>query len=300
MQKLFQKSATLRGWKEQVVGVERIKDDPFENDRRELEEYESLVRVVKSTCEKFHSSLSDASRTHAEMMGALKRFHELNENVSQRRRIESIDLAIDAIGDEFDKGKDEMDQVFRKLEALLEMHTGLAERLKERDKAHASKVHYEEKVAELNAKETDKEKIDRNLKKQKEAKTEYEEKEQITVRECRDALNTKFKDMDQVIGIYIKVLAGYYMGIGDKFSNISSLTKDMITSNLSLVRTGLPPPTTVKAVATAHQAQADEEHTRLRNALGLRMGVDKMSPREQESDNDSDLTTPPLHQSSKK
>lgn len=263
MQKLFEKSARLRGWKEQVVGVERIKDDPFQSDRRELEEYEAVIRLVHSSMRKFHDSLGAASRSHSEMMGALKRFHELNENVSQRKRIDAIDIAVDSIGDEFDQGKDQMEQVSRKLEALLAMHTGLGERLKERDKAHGAKVHYEAKIQELNAKETDIEKIERNKKKQKEATSEYEQKEQVTVRECRDALNTKYKDIDQILGLYVKMVGEYFIHVSEKFSKVVPLTEDMITS---VVRGST------------------------RNDLGL---PDLGKPEKQEiSDTESDLLTP--------
>jgi hypothetical protein len=293
MQKLFQKSATLRNWKEQVVGIERIKDDPFENDRRELEEYESVIRLVQSSVQRFHHSLSDVSRGHAEMMGALKRFHELNENIGQRKRIDAIDIAVDAIGDEFDRGKDQMDQVFRKLESLLAMHSGLGERLRERDKAHAAKLHYEQKVQELNAKESDKEKVDRNLKKLKEAHSEYEEREQVTVRECRDALNTKFKDMDQILGLYFKVIGEYYVNISEKFSKVVPLTEGMITS---AVREEVSPSRAAPLVSLAEQqAEADEEHRNLRNALGLRVKPPAATARGvSDDDSESDLFTPPV------
>ena len=310
MHKLFEKSSKLRNLRESVVGIDRIKDDPFANDRIELEQYEAVVKTVQATVERFHHTLGELNGVHGEMMGSLKRFYELNENVGQRKRIDSIDVAIDSIAEQYEKTSEGMEVLGRKLEALLAMHAGLELRLKERDKAHAGKAHYESKISDL-IDSGDSEKVERNKKKQKEAAEEFEKTEEITIRECRDALNTKFKDMDQIVGIYLQFMCNYFGPIGKQFESISALPDEMMTSTVrgsvrqSLVggqiAADLPVPEALapeidraavaKAHASADDLGDDDDRKALRAALGQRLKAKEPAP--PQSDNDSDLTTPP-------
>jgi hypothetical protein len=300
MNKLFEKSSKLRSLRQQVVGVERIKDDPFANDRLELEEYEKVVGTCKSAIDRFNDALSELHGVHAEMIASLKKFHEFNQDISQKKRIDIVESALESIDIETNKCHDSVDVVVRKLDALLAMHAGLSSRLLERDKSHAAKAHYESKLQSLS--EKDQEKLQRNVKKQEEAQSEFEKSEEITIRECRDALNTRWKDMDQILGLYIKSLSGCFGGIYDRFSALESLTEDMIQTrslNREVEEVPLveePLESDVKNVMAQHAKSADDDHDALRTALGLRLkgrGPEIMvTDFKGDSDKDSDLFTP--------
>lgn len=279
-----------------MVGIERIKDDPFASDRADLEQYEALVKTVKVTVEKFESALEHLGGLHGEMIGALKRFHEFNEDIAQRKRIDAIAHAIESIDEKAATIKDDRELLSRKLESLAAMHTGLSLRLVDRDKAHASKAHYESKLAELAAKEKDAEKIDRNKKKQEEANAEFAKTEDVTVRECRDALNTRFKDIDQVAGLYVKILSAFFTSLGAEFEAIKSFPDQMMISQVRVVESPAVPVSMehVQAAKVAEHAAADDDHNALRSALGLRMkrNGSTTDARQVSDDNESDLVTP--------
>lgn len=310
MNKLFEKSAKLRSLKESVVGIEKIRDDPFANDRIELAEYESVLKVVRGTMDKYQKCLADLCFVHGEMMGELKRFYDLSENVPQKKRVESVDAAVDSIADSFMKRKDNMELLLRKTDALLVMHEGLNQRLQDRDKAFASKAHYESKMSSLLGKEKDRGKVERNMKKQEEAEAEFKKTEDLTIRECRDALNTKYKDLDQILGLYMKYLCDYYGDIGRNFASISNLPEEMMVSSLQA-----RPDPEAKNSSSSDESETDHaplpparpqvnydtgdaERNELRAALGLRLkgrGAEPLRSQEDNvEDNDSDLTTPPL------
>jgi hypothetical protein len=306
MNKLFEKSSKLRNLRQQVVGIDKIKDDPFANDRLELEEYEAVVRSTKGAVENFNKALEGLNGVHADMMASLRKFHEFNENIVQRKRIDTLGGAVDAFDEEFMKSRDNMDVVIHKLDSLLAMHAGLATRLTERDKAHAAKAHYESKLNTLQSNEKDPEKVQRNLKKQQEAQTEFDKTEELTIRECRDALNTRWKDMDQVLGIYVRELSKYFSGINERFAPLGLASEEMITSHVKDDRVEAlqsPKPENSPSLPTssfrsisAHDAEADADHSALRSALGLRLkgkGPKVEETKAIDSDNESDLMTPP-------
>jgi hypothetical protein len=304
MNKLFEKSSKLRNLRQQVVGIEKIKDDPFANDRLELEEYESVVKTTRASIERFQQALSHLNGVHDDMMRSLKKFHEFNEDISQKSRIASLENAVKTIDYQFENSKDNIDLVLHKLDSLIAMHAGLSGRLVERDKAHASKAHYESKMNALQAAEKDPEKIHRNMKKQQEAQEEFDKTEELTIRECRDALNTRWKDMDQILGIYIRELSKYFGGISEKLNPLQLMTEEMITSHVrkDLVTEELPEetkeePIPVKRSLSQHDIDANEEHNALRTALGLRLKGKgpqiETSKKAIDSDNESDLFTPP-------
>ena len=324
MNKLFDKSAKLRNLRESVVGVDRIKDDPFESDRVELEQYECMLRVLKLTVTKYARCLGEMNNIHDEMTSELKKFYQLNENATQRRQIDLVDTATKSIGEFYDNGTGTVEKVGQLLDALLAMHVGLGTRLRDRDRAHAMKSHYDIKVGLLKQK-SEGAKTDRNEKKQKEAMEEYDKSEQIVIKECRDALNTKFKDTDQVVGMYLKYLVEYYGGIGDSFKSIRHLPADMMTTVTNATRAfadpeeDMPVPLKPSAppkeeilvkpvapkeeiklpIAPKIQAKSSEltdhekEHNDLRAALGLRVKGAPAKKAEESEDNDSDLSTPP-------
>ena len=320
MNKLLDKSSKLRNLRESVVGVDRIKDDPFASDRSELEQYEATVRVVKGTVEQYHKSLSELNAVHEDMIRELVKFYELNENLTQRKQINLIAKAMKSIGEHYESGSETIERVSQKLDALLAMHVGLGTRLRDRDRAHAMKTHYESKIGALKAGKSEADpKLDRNEKKQKEAIEEYDKSEQLVIRECRDALNTKFKDTDQVIGMYLKYLVGYYGGIGDSFKSLKQLPDDMMVSVLEVPTYRAPilgeeadsdedrPSAPPVSIATKSQStggsslagagmpmgSSDQQHEDLRAALGLRLKAKAPQAAKEDSDNDSDLATPP-------
>jgi hypothetical protein len=261
--------------------------------------------------DKYQKCLADLCFVHGEMMGELKRFYELSDNVPQKKRVEAIDSAVDSIADSFTRGKDNMELLLRKTDALLVMHEGLNQRLQDRDKAHASKAHYESKMSSLLGKEKDREKVERNMKKQEEAEEEFKKTEDLTIRECRDALNTKFKDLDQILGLYLKYLCDYYGDIGKNFASISNLPEEMMVSSLQARQDP-----EAKRSRSSDESETDDaplpqvrpqvnydtgdaERSELRAALGLRLkgrGAEPplRSQEDNDEDNDSDLTTPPL------
>jgi hypothetical protein len=308
MNKLFEKSSKLRNLRQQVVGVEKIKEDPFANDRLELEDYETVVKTTRGAIENFQRSLSHLNGVHAEMMRSLAKFHEFNEDISQKSRIASMEIAVNSIDENFENSKDNIDLVLHKLDSLIAMHAGLSGRLIERDKAYAAKAHYESKMNTLQAGERDPEKIQRNMKKQQEAQDEFDKTEALTIRECRDALNKRWKDMDQILGLYIRELSKYFGGISDKFTPLQAVTEEMINSNIGkeLVTEEVPEgpndevkidEVDVRRSTSQHDIDANAEHNALRNALGLRLKGKgpqiETSTKVVDSDNDSDLLTPP-------
>lgn len=307
MNKLFEKSSKLRNLRQQVVGIEKIKDDPFANDRLELEQYESVVRTTKAAVDKFSATLAELNGVHAEMMDATKKFHEFNENITQKKRIEVIDAAFDSIDSAYPKCSENIELVSHKLDSLLAMHAGLSARLVERDKSHAAKAHYETKIQALQASEKDPEKIERNLKKQQEAQAEFDKTEDLTIRECRDALNTRWKDLDQVLGLYVRGLSTYFGGINQRFSALDDFTNEMVHSHVREIQEEFHEPVAAEApkieaarsAVMQHNEAADAEHNALRTALGLRLkgkGPEletKPTKVLEDSDNESDLFTPP-------
>ena len=321
MNKLFDKSSKLRSFRESVVGVDRIKNDPFAADRTELEQYESTLVVVKHAIDRYRLVLGELNHVHDDMMAELKKFYELNENVTQRRQIDLIDTAVKSVGQMYEAGEETISKVVLKVDALLAMHVGLGTRLRDRDRAHATKSHYEAKIGSLRTSQKPGEvdpKVDRNEKKQKEANEEYDKSEQLVIRECRDALNTKFKDTDQIVGMYLKYLLGYYAGIGDHFKTIRYLPEEMMTthqppavlaedevlppsappasvatqpsSHTSALSSAVRTSATSSVIANRPMDDTEKQHNELRAALGLRV---KGPPPPADSDNDSDLSTPP-------
>lgn len=319
MSSIFQKSSTLRNLREQVVGVDRIKDDPIASDREDLAHYEKCVHVVKHTVVKFNKALRELNDVHREMAAELRKFYQHSEDIDARKNLESVLDTIRVVGDFHESGQDVVDNVSHKLDALLAMHAGLGAKLRERDKAHAMKEHYQEKMKVLSIKETTNvEKVRRNSLKQEEANKEYEEIENAVLRETRDALNTRFKDLDQILGLYLKFLIQYYAGIGGKFEAIDHLPTAMMTNQVKrrnsvpsapplqedfheeplkspesmLVEklAAAPPPSVAQTSLTASSAAADS--AALRSALGLRIQRQEMTT-PASSDGDSDLRTPP-------
>ena len=303
MNKLFEKSSKLRHLRQQMVGVEKIKDDPFANDRLELEEYENVVRTTKAAIENFDKALSALSGVHAEMIASLRKFHEFNENITQRKRIDTLGAAVESFEDGYTKGKENIEVITHKLDSLLAMHAGLATRLANRDKAHAAKAHYESKMSGLQSNEKDAEKVQRNLKKQQEAQSEFDKTEELTIRECRDALNTRWKDMDQILGLYVRELSRYFGTVHERFQPLHAVADEMITSQ---VREVIPEPPVVespirevvtgRSSISVHDEEANAEHNALRAALGLRLkgkGPELAATKNIDSDNESDLFTPP-------
>ena len=304
--KFFERSSTMRHLRESFAGTDRIRDDPFANDRAEMEQYESVVKTVKGTVQEFERALRGLCGMHGEMMGAMKRFNEFNDDISQRRRIDAVARAVESIDEKFAATKDDRDTLIRKLEQLTAMHTSLSLRLVDRDKAHANKVHYEQKLAEMEGKEKDAEKLERNRKKTEEAKAEFEKTEEAVVRECRDALNTRHKDMNQIVGLYVKVLNTFFGGVGSEFDAIKHLPDEMMISLVRVVEEPVKAADTasqksaslehVAAAKAAEHAAATDEHNALRSALGLR--IQGRAPQtKQDSDNESDLVTPTKPQS---
>jgi hypothetical protein len=307
MNKLFDKSSKLRNLKESVVGVEKIKDDPFGSDRIELEEYEKVLRTMRSAVDNYSSHLHDLNQIHLEMTRSVKKFYELSDDIQERHNVDSLVEGIRSVADDFDHNKETLTRVVTRLDALLLMHTGLGERLRERDKAHAMKLHYEEKVASIKDTKSA-EKIDRNNKKQQEAVAEYEKIEEQAIRECRDALNTKYKDLDQVLGLYLKFFVDYHGTVGSKFTKMSGVVDQLMISQKKAVvensrssseEENAGPSnsanTSAKQAAVAEKLKQQltansREHDEMRDALGLRLKKNTASPPVvDENDNDSDL-----------
>lgn len=307
MNKLFEKSSKLRNLRQQVVGIGKIKDDPFANDRVELEEYESVVRTTRDAVEKFQQALSQLNGIHGDMIKSLKRFHDFNEDVNQNKKIELLESAIASIDCQCDDSKENIDVVLHKLDSLMAMHAGLGTRLIERDKAHASKAHYDSKMNAMQTSEKDPEKIERNSKKRQEAQEEFDKTEELTIRECRDALNTRWKDMHQILGIYTRELSKYFTGIAERFAPLEAVTNEMITSQIreipavieETVATTEEPKRSdaeIQRVKSVHDIEANADHNALRTALGLRLkgkGPQLETAKAVDSDNESDLFTPP-------
>jgi hypothetical protein len=287
-----------------MVGVEKIKDDPFANDRLELEEYETVVRTTKTAVENFEKALAGLNGVHAEMIRSLRKFHELNENITQRKRIDTLGSAVESFKESYHKGQENIDVVKHKLDSLLAMHAGLASRLEDRDKAHAAKAHYESKMNALQANEKDPEKVQRNLKKQQEAQTEFDKTEELTIRECRDALNTRWKDMDQILGLYVRELSNYCGTVHERFQPLQAVADEMITSQVrvsipEVVVEASPEPVDLVSARSSlsnHEVEASAESKALREALGLRLKSklpESTTTKVVDSDNESDLFTPP-------
>jgi hypothetical protein len=306
MNKLFDKSSKLRNLKESVVGVDKIKDDPFGSDRIELEEYEKVLRTMRSAVDNYSSHLHDLNQIHLEMTRSVKKFYELSDDIQERHNVDSLIEGIRSVADDFDHNNETVTRVVTRLDSLLMMHAGLGERLRERDKAHAMKLHYEEKVASIKDSKSA-EKVDRNNKKQQEAVAEYEKIEEQAIRECRDALNTKYKDLDQVLGLYLKFFVDYHGTVGSKFTKMSGVVDQLMISQKKAVvensrssseeenagPNNLATSATQVAVAEKLKQQLtanSREHDEMRDALGLRLKKNTASPPVVEkSDNDSDL-----------
>jgi len=304
MNKLFDKSSKLRNLKESVVGVEKIKDDPFASDRIELEEYEKVIRSMKAAVENYTSRLQELNQIHLDMTRNVKKFYELSDDIQERHNIDNFTEGIRSIADDYDTNKETLIRVVTRLDALLLMHNGLGDRLRERDKAHAMKVHYEDKVSSLKDSSSS-EKVDRNNKKQQEAVAEYEKIEEQAIRECRDALNTKYKDVDQVLGLYLKFFVDYHGSVGTKFTKMSHVIDQlMVSQKKPVVETSRSsseeenaspsnaPPAQHGVVAEKMKQQLSansREHDEMRDALGLRLKKNNPPTVKEEEDNDSDL-----------
>ena len=308
MNKLFDKSSKLRNLKESVVGVEKIKDDPFGSDRLELEEYEKVIRVMKTAVENYSSRLHELNQIHLEMTRGVKKFYELSDDIRERHNIDTFVEGIRSVSDDFDSNKETLNRVVTRLDSLLMMHNGLGDRLRERDKAYAMKVHYEEKVSSMKDSSAS-EKVERNNKKQQEAVAEYEKIEEQAIRECRDALNTKYKDLDQVLGLYLKFFVDYHGSVGTKFTKMSSVVDQLMVSqkkpvvensrssseeeNSGPVNNAPHAQQTLVADKLKQQLTANSrEHNEMRDALGLRLKKNGSAPivdEAEKSHNDSDL-----------
>ena len=307
MNKLFDKSSKLRNLKESVVGVEKIKDDPFGSDRLELEEYEKVIRSMKTAVENYSGRLHELNQIHLDMTRSVKKFYELSDDIQERHNVDSFIEGIRSISDEYDTNRETLARVVTRLEALLLMHNGLGDRLRERDKAHAMKVHYEEKVSSLKD-SSGSEKVERNNKKQQEAVAEYEKIEEQAIRECRDALNTKYKDVDQVLGLYLKFFVDYHGSVGSKFTKMSQVVDQLMVSQKKPVvensrssseeeNTGPTNTSSLQHGVVAEKMKQQltansREHDEMRDALGLRLKKNNSSSPPvvaDEQDNDSDL-----------
>jgi len=306
MNKLFDKSSKLRNLKESVVGVEKMKDDPFSSDRIELEEYEKVIRVMKSTVGKYSACLSELNQVHLEMTRTVKKFYELSDNITERRNIDTFMEGIRSITDQFESGNETLTKVTARLDQLLLMHNGLGDRLRDRDKAYAMKVHYDEKVASMKDNAADK--IERNTKKHQEAVAEYEKTEESVIRECRDALNTKFKDLDQIMGLYMKFYIDYYGNIGSRFSAMSNISDQLMVSDRRVREeevkednddscagpTNAAPTISAAPAVLASRNQVEEKRQELfnskddnlKNLLGARLGGGKSAGVNDDSDSD--------------
>ncbi len=307
MNKLFDKSSKLRNLKESVVGVEKIKDDPFGSDRLELEDYEKVIRSMKSAVENYSARLHELNQIHLDMTRSVKKFYELSDDVRERHNVDSFVEGIRSISDDYDTNKETLARVVTRLESLLLMHNGLGDRLRERDKAHAMKVHYEEKVSAMKESSAS-EKVERNNKKQQEAVAEYEKIEEQAIRECRDALNTKYKDVDQVLGLYLKFFVDFHGTVGSKFTKMSNVVDQLMVSQKK-------PPVVENSRSSSEEENAgptnksthqhavvaekmkqqlranSRDHDEMRDALGLRLKKNGSSApvAVNEEDNDSDL-----------
>jgi hypothetical protein len=302
MSSLFQKTSTLRNLRESVVGVDRMKDDPIAADRDDLEMYERTIQVMRSTVGRFNRALSELNDVHVEMAYELRKFYRNSEDIDDGKNLESVIETIKSIKEFHESGQDGLTNVSSKLDALLAMHASLGNKLRERDKAYSMKTHYEEKMKSIKDSAAE-EKVRRNTVKQQEANTEFERIESEVIRQTRETLNTRFKDLNQIMGLYLKFLHDYYAGVGGKFEAIQDLPDTLMTSrrrnSASVVPVGfvdeplvyptVAAPVIPAAVAPPPMVTSVAESAALRSALGLRL---QKSNSPTSSGNDSDLQTP--------
>jgi hypothetical protein len=220
---VFDKFGKVRQLKEQVVGLERIPDDPLQGARDELAEYEVSVQNFRKSIDRFELIMSDLGNVSAEVSMIVA---NMNPDAPNTPFSFTQGLLKQKIEPQFENLKSRTDQ-------LVAMHAGLAQRLRDRDRAYFMKLHYEEKVNKLQtgqkgffskltdtAKLTDSsDKAERNDKKLEEATAEWLGFDDQCRKEVADALNNLKEDVDQLVNIFQALVAQVYMLNAEKFKS---------------------------------------------------------------------------------
>jgi hypothetical protein len=225
--KLIEKSSTLRDLRESMVGLDKMKDDPFGKERNKLDEYERVIRVIRLAVANYSLHSFELNQVHADMITSVKKLYEDSTDDVQKTNIGTFMDNIHSAGDDFDKSKETLTRMITRLEDLLFMHNGLVDKLKARDKAHALKIHYEEKLQPLkSSKKT--EKVDRNKEKYQNALDEFNNIDESALRDCRDALSNKYTELDHILGLYMKFFINYHGVSGSRFTKMSDVADRLV------------------------------------------------------------------------
>jgi hypothetical protein len=216
------KFGKVRQLKEQVVGVEKIPDDPLQSQRDELAEYETAVLNFRKSIDQYELIMNDLGNVSAEVSMILA---AMNPDAPNSPFSFTQGLLKQKIEPQFENLKSRTDQ-------LIAMHAGLAQRFRDRDRAYHSKLHYEEKVNKIQsgnkgflakltetAKLTDAgEKAERNDKKLEEATAEWLGLDDQCRREVGDALSNRKEDVSQLVNIFQNLASQMYSYNAEKYN----------------------------------------------------------------------------------
>jgi hypothetical protein len=218
---VLDKFGKVRQLKEQVVGVDKIPDDPLQPSRDELSDYESAVINFRKSIDRFELIMGDLGNVSAELSMVIA---SMNPDAPNTPFAFTQGLLKQKIEPQFENLKSRTDQ-------LVAMHAGLAQRLRDRDRAYHQKLHYEDKVNKIQsgtkgffskladtAKLTDSsDKAERNDKKLEEATAEWLGLDDQCRREVADALNNRKEDAQQLVNIFQNLVSQVYALNSDKF-----------------------------------------------------------------------------------
>jgi hypothetical protein len=225
--KIIDKSSKLRDLRESMVGIEKIKDDPFSAERSQLDEYERVMRVIRLAVANYTLQSFELNQVHKDMTNSVKKLYEDSRDEQEKNNIGAFMDNINGASADFEKSKETLTRMVTRLEDLLFLHNGLVDKLKERDKAHALKMHYEEKLESLKfSKNTDK--VDRNKQKYHEAVSVFEKIDEQTLKDCREALNNKYRELDHILGLYMKFFIDYHGVFGSRFTKMSDVADKLV------------------------------------------------------------------------
>jgi len=225
--KLIEKSSTLRDLRESMVGLEKMKEDPFGKERHQLDEYERVMRVIRSAVDNYSVQSFELNQVHVPMISSVKKLYEDSTEEQVKANIVTFMDNIHCGGEDFDTSKETLTKMVTRLEDLLFVHNGLVNKLMDRDKAYALKMHYENKLEELKfSKNTAK--VDRNKEKYQKAVDEFNKIDEVALRECRDALNNKYKELDHILGLYMKFFINYHGVFGSRFTKMSDVADQLV------------------------------------------------------------------------
>jgi hypothetical protein len=207
----------VREMKAAVVGVERIPDDPINDLRDKLGDYEQAIYAFRKGVARLERAISDFGSASTEIGAAAEQV--VAGNSSGFSFLEGMYRQ---------KIEEPMEKLKLKSDTLVAMHAGLAEKLRARDKAFHSKVHYEQKVNKLQTKPSGgllssfsnpAAQAERNDKKLEEATSEWLELDDQCRKEIADALANQQADSSMLVSMLEKLAQEFFTLSATKFTN---------------------------------------------------------------------------------